>query len=99
MPFSAFDCGHYFSRYNTSTRWNEDNCHAECVRCNRMDTNHLEGYRENIIMKIGARRFRELESLHREMMLESDIDFDALIEKYKREARRLSKLKGIKITI
>lgn len=32
-PFNKFDNGHYFSRRKMATRWDEDNCHAECRHC------------------------------------------------------------------
>lgn len=31
--FKQADCSHYWSRRHTSTRWNEDNCCAECSHC------------------------------------------------------------------
>lgn len=31
--FAKADCGHYFSRRHMSTRFNEDNCNAECSYC------------------------------------------------------------------
>lgn len=32
-PFEQADCGHYFSRTHLSTRFDENNCHAECRHC------------------------------------------------------------------
>ena len=29
-PFGQADCGHYFSRTHLATRFDENNCHAEC---------------------------------------------------------------------
>ena len=99
MPFRHFDAGHYFSRSHTSTRWDEDNVHAECIECNRFAQNHLEGYRENLIDKIGLRRLNALEERHKEVLQESNIDVDEMIAKYKRLCRTLSKEKGIKINL
>lgn len=32
-PFEQADCGHYFSRTHLATRFDENNCHAECRHC------------------------------------------------------------------
>ena len=56
-PFDKADCGHYYSRAKMSVRFDEDNCHAECSSCNRFKADHLIGYRENLIRKIGQKRF------------------------------------------
>lgn len=29
------DCGHFITRDNMGTRWEEENCHAQCAHCNR----------------------------------------------------------------
>lgn len=29
-------CGHYISRIHMATRFDEDNCHAQCISCNRL---------------------------------------------------------------
>ncbi|WP_457824656.1 recombination protein NinG, partial [Staphylococcus aureus] len=59
-PISQADCGHYFSRRLLSVRFDEDNAHAECSYCNRFDSSHLDGYRDNLINKIGRSRFEML---------------------------------------
>ena len=56
-PFSKADCGHYYSRAKMSTRYDEENCNSECSSCNRFSADHLDGYRENLIAKIGQQRF------------------------------------------
>ena len=52
-PFAQADCGHYMSRTHMATRFDEDNCHAECRACNRFSADHLVGYREHLILKLG----------------------------------------------
>lgn len=58
--YEQADCGHYYSRRKMSTRFDEDNCHAECRHCNRFSADHLIGYRDNLRKKIGEERFEEL---------------------------------------
>lgn len=48
------DCGHFVSRNCFALRWNELNCNGECSRCNRLQGDHLLGYRRNLIIKLGT---------------------------------------------
>lgn len=59
-PIDKADCGHYYSRRLMSTRYDEDNCNAECSYCNRFDASHLIGYRDNLEKKIGTQRMELL---------------------------------------
>ena len=52
--FDQMDCGHFVSRNAMSVRWNEENCNGECKKCNRLQGDHLLGYRKNLIIKIGT---------------------------------------------
>ena len=53
--YDMLDCGHFVSRNAMAIRWEEDNCHAECRKCNRMQGDHLLGYRRNLILKLGRK--------------------------------------------
>jgi 5-methylcytosine-specific restriction endonuclease McrA len=54
LPLEQADCGHYMSRRHMNTRFNTNNCHAECRHCNRFSADHLVGYRKNLVMKLGT---------------------------------------------
>lgn len=56
------DCGHYMPSTYSQLKFEPLNCHAECQQCNRHDKDHLIGYRENLINKIGRRQVDWLES-------------------------------------
>lgn len=60
FSFEDLDCGHFISKMSSMIRFNEDNCHAECVGCNRMNDDHLIGYENNLIKKIGYDRVQDL---------------------------------------
>ena len=50
--------GHFYSVRNyDGLRFDEDNCHGECIRCNCFDDDHLIGYSVNLIRRIGSERF------------------------------------------
>lgn len=43
------DCGHFMSRRHYSTRWEEKNCHLQCVSCNKYRAG--EQYKMSIFIK------------------------------------------------
>ena len=94
-PFEQADCGHYWSRRHMSTRYDEDNCHAECRSCNRFKADHLIGYRENLIRKIGQMRFDKLAWKASQTKKWSDFEIQELTKYYKVLGDKLSKEKGL----
>ena len=96
-PVSSMDCGHFYSRTHMSTRFDEDNCNSECSACNRFSADHLIGYRENLIKKIGVQRFKLLEVKAHETKKWSCFELEQLIKYYKALGDKLSEEKGIKI--
>ena len=96
-PFEELDAGHYFSRTHMATRFDEDNVHAECRFCNRMSSDHLVDYRENLIQKIGRSRYDRLYLLAHSSKFWMDFELEAMIKHYKEEVKRLSKEKGIHV--
>jgi hypothetical protein len=56
------NAGHYMSVGSTpELRFNEDNVHLQCERCNTHLSGNLINYRINLIERIGAKRVHELE--------------------------------------
>lgn len=98
-PFRELDCGHYFSRTHMATRWDEDNCHIECRGCNRFSADHLIGYRDNLMRKIGAGRYDKLHLLAHSSKHWMDCELETMIEHYRKEVMRLSREKGISVNI
>ena len=94
-PYSQADCGHYHSRNHMATRFDEDNCHAECRGCNRFSADHLIGYRENLIQKIGEQRFELLSWKAHQTKKWSDFELQELIKYYKALRDKLKKEKGL----
>lgn len=96
-PIEQADCGHFHSRTHMSTRFDEDNCHAECRYCNRFSADHIIGYRENLIRKIGSQRFLLLEVKAHETRKWSHFELEQLAKHYKTLVEKLQKEKGIKL--
>ena len=55
------EAGHYYAvgGYD-GLRFDEDNVHGECARCNRFDQSHLIGYGINLEKRIGADKIQKL---------------------------------------
>ena len=96
-PISQADCGHFHSRIHMSTRFDEDNCHAECRFCNRFSADHIIGYRENLIKKIGGQRFALLEVKAHQSYKYSHFEIEQLIKYYRARVEMLQKEKGIRL--
>ena len=97
--FDDVDCGHFHSRRNMSTRYDEENCNAECRYCNRFSADHLIGYQRNLIQKIGQGHFDLLNVRAHSAKHYMDFELDGMIKHYTKEVKRLSTLKGIKVNI
>lgn len=57
------DAGHYRSTGSAAhLRFHEDNCHAQCVKCNQWKAGNAVDYRIGLIARIGLARVEALES-------------------------------------
>lgn len=92
-PISKADCGHYYSRAKMSVRFDEDNAHGECSFCNRFCADHLVGYRENLIKKIGQQRFDLLRVRANQTKKWSEFELTELIKYYTARVAEMEKEK------
>lgn len=57
----TLEAGHFFAvKGYDGLRYDEDNAHGECAKCNRFDDSHLIWYEKNLRNRIGTRRFNKL---------------------------------------
>lgn len=85
--YSQADAGHFINRRWMSTRWREDNVHAQCRSCNRFDEGNSVGYTFFMINKYGKKHVEYLTALKQETMLYSDFDLELMIKKYKEKTK------------
>ena len=97
--YRELDCGHFFGRSNMATRFDEDNCSAECQGCNRASSDHLIYYQENLIRKIGVARFSTLRERAHSIKKWDDEELKRMILHYTSEVKRLSQEKGICVNL
>lgn len=72
-PINPHQAGHFktVGAY-PELRFNEDNCHAQCKRCNVELSGNIQAYRQFLIDKIGVDRVEELERHREPLKLSSD---------------------------
>lgn len=95
-PFDKADCGHFFSRTHMATRYDEDNCNAECSACNRFSADHIATYQINLVRKIGQKRFEKLVWKHNSIKKWCDFELEEMIDYYNKQVEELLKVKNIK---
>ena len=60
--WSELDCGHYISRSVFRTRFDPNNCDAQCVECNRMHNGRKAKHRTHLKRRIGLKNLELLEA-------------------------------------
>ena len=85
-----FDAGHYLSvGARPNLRFNEDNCHAQCVKCNRELSGNAAEYRINLVARVGQERVDKLECNNTPAKYTID-DLKEIIAKYKLKCKDIS---------
>ena len=86
--FTTLQAGHYYSAGRfPALRFNENNVHGQCLKCNYYESGNLINYRKNLIHKIGIEEVEKLDRVA-EQSKQNQFKWDALylieiIEKYK----------------
>lgn len=94
-PWKYTDCGHYYSRVYASTRYDEQNCNAQCMTCNRVGYGNRENYARALISKYGIKVLSDLEERKNEIRFMKSSDYEFLIDHYKEKAKVLRKEKQL----
>jgi len=87
---SKYDAGHFYSSGgHKSVTFNEDNCHGQCVECNRHKHGNLIPYQENLIKRIGLCRYKELKRLSKLEIKYSRDELRQIGKKYKEKCKEV----------
>ena len=92
---SGMQNGHFQSRRHHSTRWNEQNCQVQCVKCNLYEQGEQFRFGIALDSKYGEGTSEEIEFLARTIIKFSRIDYEDKISYYKDLVEKLKKEKGI----
>jgi hypothetical protein len=82
------NAGHFWNANNHwNVRFDEDNVHVQCERCNSFLSGNLIEYRANLLTKIGAERFSQLEAKARVTRKFTKDELKEIIKKYKQKVK------------
>lgn len=86
---SRWDCGHYLSvGAHIELRFEELNCHRQCVKCNRNLSGNVARYRMGLIERIGLEKVEWLDGKH-ELKRYSIEDLKDKISYYKAKIKEI----------
>ena len=87
---ATWDAGHYRSvGAAPQLRFNEDNCHRQCVHCNQHKSGNAIEMRRGLVKRIGTERIEKLEDDNTLVRWTID-DAKAIKEQYKRKIKELT---------
>lgn len=86
--FKDLQCGHFVSRSAIPTRYDEQNCHAQCVGCNIFKSGNMVNYANNMIEQYGSDILRLLLNKSRLVDSMSRAIYLELIQYYKEKTSK-----------
>ena len=93
--YKKMQCGHFQSRRHHATRWNEQNCAAQCISCNCFQQGQQYRFSLYLDGKYGEGTAQELEYLAKQITKISRYDYEENISYYKDLVKKLKTEKGI----
>jgi len=90
--WNTSDASHFYSRGNyPGLRFNEDNIHLSCAKCNRFLSGNLLEYRRLLLRKIGIQRVERLEllSITNRTRKWTRLELIIIIEEFKQKIKKL----------
>ena len=89
------DAGHYISRSNMSTIYNELNVWAQCRSCNRFKHGNIPEYAVFLKSKFGHDILDQLTYLSHQTKKWTQFEIDNMRDYYKQKAKELANEKGL----
>lgn len=87
-PIDRLHASHYMSAGHCGmTRFDEDNVHGGCPKCNTFLHGNLIRYRENLVLKIGEDSVKRLESVSRITKKWDRLELIEIICRYKEKVK------------
>jgi hypothetical protein len=93
--YKKLQCGHFQSRRHHATRWNEQNCQVQCVKCNMFEQGEQWKFGISLNAKYGEGTSNELEFLAHTTVKKNRVEYEDDIRYYKAVVENLKKEKGI----
>ena len=89
VEWKRSDCGHFHNRRHMAIRWDEQNCNAQCRKCNRFEEGEKDRYLEFMEFNYGQETLDRLALLKRIGRKWSVFELEAMIALYKDEVKKL----------
>ena len=89
FPVSEMDAGHFVGRRHRSTRWSEQNVHAQCRYDNRYCEGKKDVYAVKLVERYGPNILLELQEQKNRVVKWTPADLEELIEIYKAKLKEL----------
>jgi hypothetical protein len=86
-PWKQQQCGHFISRGKYPTRWDEDNCKTQCVKCNVFLKGNYIPYTKYMIDEYGREFVDDLEVKSRGLAKFPTVQLEEMIEDYKEKVK------------
>ena len=94
--YKTLQNGHFQSRRFMATRFDEENCQVQCVKCNMYSQGEQDKFGLALDSKYGEVTAEELEQISRSILKISRVEYEEKIVYYKSLVEKLKKEKGIK---
>ena len=92
---SGMQNGHFQSRSNLNTRFDEENCQPQCVGCNMFKQGEQYKFAINLDAKYGEGTAEELQIKSKQIVKFTRVDYEEKISYYKTHVDKLLKDKDI----
>src|SRR5688572_10607445 len=93
--YTEVDAGHFITRENMGTRWEECNCNGQCPHCNRFKSGKQFEHGLAIDRKHGPGTASKLLVKSKGVCNWEDFEIEAMYKYYKAEVKRLKEEKGM----
>ena len=77
------DAGHFISRRFEATRYDEMNCNAQCLKCNRFENGNQFAHGKAIDRLYGLGTSDKILALSRKIMKRTQFDYEVIADYYK----------------
>ncbi len=83
--YNEVDAGHFISRKHYRTRWDENNVHGQCRKCNRFSYGEQYLYSINLDRKLGKGAAEKMLMKSRQPIKLNTTDLQYLIDKFQKK--------------
>jgi hypothetical protein len=88
-PINELDAGHAIAGRSNAILFNEDLCHAQCRRCNRMGGGELQAYKRILVEKHGQEKWDMWEASKRHHVEYTQFDYEQMAKSYRKRTKEL----------